>query len=50
MTELSDKEKVGVNARGLAFEKMISEIDSIKDLCWQTAKDIILFVYLYRVR
>ena len=32
LAELSDEEKVGVNARGLAFEKMLKDIKDSKDL------------------
>lgn len=33
LAELTDEEKVNVNARGIAFKKLVSDLDSIKDLC-----------------
>ena len=33
LAELTDNEKVNVNARGIAFRKLAEDIDTIKDLC-----------------
>ena len=33
LAELTDEEKISVNARGKAFEKLVNDLDTIKDLC-----------------